>query len=152
MLYNPRENRSGPSTLVTVSLLKTHYYTYSPSISYIRLFLPSGFGQSSIDRHSIMASHEMHLDPKYDNYDYPTTSLNTGSGHPGHTSQEQEAALSKLRAELIQAGYSERLDTLSLVCEYVGEWNREAVLILLATIPTRPKIRCRKGEADVRKS
>ena len=31
------------------------------------------------------------LDPKYDQFDYPIVSANTQSGHPGHTTPEQEA-------------------------------------------------------------
>ena len=58
----------------------------------------------------------MKLDPKYDNYDYPTTSPNVQNGHPGHTTPEQDAQVYQLRTQLEQAGYSERLDTLSMVC------------------------------------
>lgn len=57
----------------------------------------------------------MKLDPKYDNYDYPTTSPNVQSGHPGHTTPEQDAQVFQLRTQLEQAGYKERLDTLSMV-------------------------------------
>lgn len=57
----------------------------------------------------------MALDPKYDDYDYPTTSPNAQSGHPGHTTPEQDAQVHQLRVQLEQAGYTERLDTLSLV-------------------------------------
>lgn len=57
----------------------------------------------------------MTLDPKYDDYDYPTTSPNSQSGHPGHTTPEQDAQVHQLRTQLEQAGYKERLDTLSLV-------------------------------------
>jgi hypothetical protein len=55
------------------------------------------------------------LDPKYDDYDYPTTAPETQSGHPGHTSKEQDAQVYQLRALLEQAGYKERLDTLTLL-------------------------------------
>ncbi|KAI9682719.1 MAG: cytosolic factor, phosphatidylinositol/phosphatidylcholine transfer protein [Trizodia sp. TS-e1964] len=57
----------------------------------------------------------MTLDPKYDHYDYPTTSPNKQSGHPGHLTPEQEAQVHQLRAMLEQEGYSERLDTLTLL-------------------------------------
>jgi hypothetical protein len=65
-----------------------------------------------------MASQNPHieLDPKYDHYDYPTTSPNKQSGHPGHTTPEQDAQVFQLRTLLEQAGYTERLDTLTLVC------------------------------------
>lgn len=61
------------------------------------------------------ANPEMKLDPKYDDYDFPTTSPNKQSGHPGHTTPEQDAQVHQLRLMLEQAGYKERLDTLSLV-------------------------------------
>lgn len=57
----------------------------------------------------------MALDPKYDDYDFPTTAPETQSGHPGHTTKEQDAQVFQLRALLEQAGYKERLDTLSLL-------------------------------------
>jgi hypothetical protein len=57
----------------------------------------------------------MKLDPKYDHYDYPTTSPNPQSGHPGHTTPEQDAQVYQLRMKLESDGYTERLDTLTLV-------------------------------------
>jgi hypothetical protein len=57
----------------------------------------------------------MKLDPKYDHYDYPTTSPNQQSGHPGHTTPEQDAQVYQLRMKLEADGYTERLDTLTLV-------------------------------------
>ncbi|ERF73069.1 Sec14 cytosolic factor [Endocarpon pusillum Z07020] len=55
------------------------------------------------------------LDPKYDDYDFPTTAPETQSGHPGHTTREQDAQVYQLRQMLEQAGYTERLDTLTLL-------------------------------------
>lgn len=55
------------------------------------------------------------LDPKYDHYDYPTITPTNQSGHPGHTTPEQDAQVHQLRAMLEQAGYHDRLDTLTLV-------------------------------------
>lgn len=55
------------------------------------------------------------LDPEYDDYDYPTTAPETQSGHPGHTTKEQDAQVHQLRGMLKQAGYSDRLDTLTLL-------------------------------------
>lgn len=55
------------------------------------------------------------LDEKYDHYDYPTDSATVLSGHPGHTTPEQDAQVHQLRTELERAGYTERLDTLTLV-------------------------------------
>ena len=57
----------------------------------------------------------MELDPKYDHYDYPTTAPTVQTGHPGHTTKEQDAHVFQLRSQLEQAGYTERLDTLSMV-------------------------------------
>ncbi|MCJ1325546.1 cytosolic factor, phosphatidylinositol/phosphatidylcholine transfer protein [Thelotrema lepadinum] len=54
---------------------------------------------------------KMELDPKYDHYDYPTTSPNKQSGHPGHTTPEENAKVFQLRTELERAGCKERLDT-----------------------------------------
>lgn len=62
-----------------------------------------------------MAAH-MELDPKYDSHlDFPTTSPTNQSGHPGHTTKEQDAAVHQLRMTLEQQGYKERLDTLTLL-------------------------------------
>ncbi|KAL1988128.1 hypothetical protein VTN96DRAFT_658 [Rasamsonia emersonii] len=55
------------------------------------------------------------LDPKYDDYDYPTTAPEVKSGHPGHTTPEQDAKVVQLRSMLEQLGYTERLDTLTLL-------------------------------------
>ena len=57
----------------------------------------------------------MDLDPKYDDYDYPTTAPETQSGHPGHTTKEQDAKVHQLRTMLEQAGFKERLDTLTML-------------------------------------
>lgn len=54
-------------------------------------------------------------DPKYDNYDYPTTAPEPQDGHPGHTTPEQDAKVFQLRTMLEQLGYTERLDTLTLL-------------------------------------
>lgn len=59
---------------------------------------------------------ELKLDPKYDDYDYPTVSPTAQSGHPGHTTPEQDAQLFQLRSALEEAGYTKNLDTLTLVC------------------------------------
>ncbi|KKK25555.1 hypothetical protein P175DRAFT_0496139 [Aspergillus ochraceoroseus IBT 24754] len=52
---------------------------------------------------------------KYDNYDFPTTAPQAHPGHPGHTTPEQDAKVVQLRSELEQLGYTERLDTLTLL-------------------------------------
>jgi hypothetical protein len=55
------------------------------------------------------------IDPKYDNYDFPTTAPEKQDGHPGHTTPEQDAKVYQLRTMLEQLGYTERLDTLTLL-------------------------------------
>lgn len=62
-----------------------------------------------------MAEMKIKSDSKYDDYDFPTTTPEQKSGHPGHTTPEQDAQVFQLLTQLEQAGYSERLDTLSLV-------------------------------------
>ena len=62
-----------------------------------------------------MAAPKMELDPKYDHYDYPTTSSNKQHGHPGHTTAEENAKVFQLRTELERAGCKERLDTHTMV-------------------------------------
>lgn len=57
----------------------------------------------------------MDLDPKYDNYDYPTTAPVPQSGHPGHLTPEQQAQVFQFRLMLEAEGYEDRLDTLTLV-------------------------------------
>ena len=52
---------------------------------------------------------------KYDDYDFPTTAPESQPGHPGHTTPEQDAKVQQLRSELEQLGYTERLDTLTLL-------------------------------------
>ncbi|KAL5357752.1 CRAL-TRIO domain-containing protein [Aspergillus floccosus] len=52
---------------------------------------------------------------KYDDYDFPTTAPEAQSGHPGHTTPEQDEKVDQLRSELEQLGYTERLDTLTLL-------------------------------------
>ncbi|EEH17323.1 hypothetical protein PABG_07484 [Paracoccidioides brasiliensis Pb03] len=63
----------------------------------------------------ITPSHPLELEPKYDDYDFPTTAPDAQSGHPGHTTPEQDAQVFQLRTMLEQLGYTERLDTLSLL-------------------------------------
>lgn len=62
-----------------------------------------------------MAEKSQNFDPKYDDYDFPTTSPEARPGHPGHTDAEQDAKIFQLRALLEQEGYTERLDTLTLL-------------------------------------
>ena len=59
--------------------------------------------------------HKLPIDPKYDQYDFPTTAPEAQSGHPGHTTPEQDAKVHQLRTMLEQMGYKERLDTLTML-------------------------------------
>ncbi|EAW09564.1 SEC14 family lipid-binding protein [Aspergillus clavatus NRRL 1] len=52
---------------------------------------------------------------KYDDYDFPTTAPESQSGHPGHTTPEQDEKVQQLRSELEQLGYTDRLDTLTML-------------------------------------
>ncbi|EXJ88913.1 hypothetical protein A1O3_01977 [Capronia epimyces CBS 606.96] len=70
---------------------------------------------SRISKDSQGANRNMDLDPKYDDYDFPTTAPESQPGHPGHTTKEQDAQVYQLRAMLEQEGYKERLDTLTLL-------------------------------------
>jgi len=92
----------------------------------------------------------MKLDPKYDHYDYPTTSPNVQSGHPGHTTPEQDAQVYQLRMKLEADGYTERLDTLTLVSarSHVS-LGRASLMRALAAIPTGTKVRCCPFRKDV---
>ncbi|KAF2868995.1 SEC14 cytosolic factor [Massariosphaeria phaeospora] len=58
---------------------------------------------------------ELPLDPKYDDYDFPTIAPTPQNGHPGHTTAEQEAQLFQLRSLLEAAGHTKNLDTLTLL-------------------------------------
>lgn len=62
----------------------------------------------------------MELDPKYDDYDFPTTSPEAQPGHPGHLKPEQQAQVHQLRLMLESEGYTKRLDTLTLVRTLCG--------------------------------
>lgn len=62
-----------------------------------------------------MAEKDLPTDPKYDQYDFPTTAPEPQSGHPGHTTPEQDAKVYQLRTMLEQEGFTERLDTLTML-------------------------------------
>ncbi|CAI7609512.1 unnamed protein product [Penicillium pancosmium] len=62
-----------------------------------------------------MAEKNLPTDPKYDQYDFPTTAPDAVPGHPGHTTPEHDAKVHQLRTILEQEGYTERLDTLTLL-------------------------------------
>ncbi|KAI1612503.1 CRAL-TRIO domain-containing protein [Exophiala viscosa] len=70
---------------------------------------------SRASKEAANANPHMDLDPKYDDYDFPTTAPEARPGHPGHTTKEQDAQVHQLRAMLEQDGYKERLDTLTML-------------------------------------
>lgn len=57
----------------------------------------------------------MDLDPKYDNYDFPHTAAEPQDGHAGYLTEQQIAQVHQLRMMLESEGYTDRLDTLTLV-------------------------------------
>jgi hypothetical protein len=57
------------------------------------------------------------LNPKYDDYDFPVVAPEKQNGHPGYLTEEQMAQVEQLRLMLESEGYTQRLDTLTLV------WN-----------------------------
>jgi len=59
----------------------------------------------------------MDLDPKYDDYDFPYTAAEKQDGHPGFLTELQIAQVHQLRMMLEAEGYTERLDTLTMVME-----------------------------------
>lgn len=98
-----------------VSYLPTSTYIIVHTV-YILQVLPA---QSHLLEHictfATMAGSKLKSDSKYDDFDYPTTSPEVKSGHPGHTTPEQDAQVFQLRTQLEQANYTERLDTLCMV-------------------------------------
>lgn len=92
-------------------------------------------------------------------YGYPAVSHNTASGHPGHTTPEQDALLLQFRSELQKEGYTERLDTHTLVC-FSSSYGASVVVsghckcltlhpLMIASIPPSKEIRSCTGQADV---
>jgi len=79
-------------------------------------------------------------DPKYDDYDFPTTAPRKQNGHPGHTTPEQDAQVAQLRLKLESLGYSERLDTLTLVCTGPQRPVSNSADLLLATVSPSSKV------------
>lgn len=62
-----------------------------------------------------LAPTPLELDPKYDDYDFPTTAPVAQSGHPGYLTAQQQAQVHQLRLLLESEGFTKRLDTLTLV-------------------------------------
>lgn len=57
----------------------------------------------------------MDLNLKYDQYDFPHTAALFQDGHIGHLAEQQIAQVRQLRMTLEAEGYTERLDTLTMV-------------------------------------
>lgn len=55
------------------------------------------------------------LDSKYDVYDFPVVAPVKQDGHPGHLTPEQIEKVKQLRTSLESKGYTDRLDTFTLV-------------------------------------
>lgn len=66
------------------------------------------------------ARHEPTLDPKFDSFDFPIIAPHPQNGHPGYTTEMQEAQVNQLRMMLEHDGYKNNLDTLTLVCPLPG--------------------------------
>lgn len=61
------------------------------------------------------ADNQLPTHSKYDDYDFPTTAPEPQAGHPGHTTPEQNAKVEQLRGLLEQMGYTDRLDSLTML-------------------------------------
>lgn len=88
---------------------------------------------------------ETKFDSTYDHYDFPTLSLNQKSGHPGYTTLEQEAKVQQLRTMLINSGYTERIDTLTLVsvtisCFFLSSSRSSKRTHILVAFSSSPQI------------
>lgn len=57
----------------------------------------------------------MDLDKKYDNYDFPVEAAEPQDGHAGHLTEAQIAQVHQFRMMLEAEGFTDRLDTLTLV-------------------------------------
>lgn len=57
----------------------------------------------------------MDTNPKYDDYDFPIETAEAQDGHPGHLTEQQIAQVHQLRMMLEAEGFTDRLDTLTMV-------------------------------------
>jgi len=97
----------------------------------------------------------MATDPKHDTFDYPTVNPESGVGHPGHTTPEQDEKVLQFRKELEEEGFTENLDTLTLVgpgrrhaIDNFRAW-RELTRIIVAPISESQKVRYSFGKGHV---
>ena len=129
---SPTISRASPQS----SYARTSTTTPVPSTAYClhnRAKQPQPYKPSLHFRHTrtmaaVPAAREVPLDPKYDHYDFPTVSPTAQSGHPGHTTAEQDAQIFQLRSALEAAGHTKNLDTLTLVCVESCTWVRARML------------------------
>src|SRR5689334_12478192 len=95
----------------------------------------------------------LELDPKYDDYDFPTTAPVAQNGHPGFLTPEQQAQVHQLRLLLESEGYTKRLDTLTLVRrKRRTSWGTGMEWLLIdeiVAVPARAQVRCPALQADV---
>lgn len=95
----------------------------------------------------------LELDAKYDDYDFPTSAPAPVNGHPGFLTSQQQAQVHQLRLLLETEGFTERLDTLTLVRlahtpDTVGGLLTQGT----AAFPARSQVRCGACQTDVRES
>lgn len=99
----------------------------------------------------------LELDPKYDDYDYPTSAPVPANGHPGYLTAQQQAQVHQLRLLLEAEGYTKRLDTLTLVRAgpFSKPHERGVEIWLLtcaawaASLPACSQVRCGTRQKDV---
>lgn len=100
-----------------------------------------------------MAEKTLKLNPKYDDYDFPTIPPDPLPGHPGNLTPEQENAVDDLRAALEKEGCTERLDTLTMVNNpRMPPSALSSVNPDPAPLSARPQVQRRSLQADVSSS
>jgi hypothetical protein len=107
----------GPSQITLQRLFYSTYHNTTRQLSHLVCLHTTNSDSTRIIIHTTftMAQHAG-LDPKYDSHlDFPTVAPTAQSGHPGHTTKEQDAAVHQLRSMLEAEGYKERLDTLTML-------------------------------------
>jgi hypothetical protein len=100
---------------------------------------------------AVAERHEPKLDPTFDSYDYPVIAPAPQNGHPGYTTEIQEAQVTQLRMMLEQEGYKDNLDTLTLVCAlgiFISGVSR-ILIVGAAEIFEGTEVQCRAFEEDV---
>ena len=80
----------------------------------------------------------MDIDQKYDHYDFPTKAPVEQDGHAGYLTEQQIAQVHQLRLMLEAEGFTDRLDTLTLVwlpdlCKYPTRIQFDASIARIKT-------------------